>query len=246
MICWRLWDFLVESVEQPVLRGASTCWGTRNRQPPLGLAAQLVEGGRFLKAIIFTMRQSHPFISTGRLELIPSTVDLAEQVVDFYKRNEKHLAPWDPPKPAYFCTESYQRKRLNLAAQDAEAGTAMRWWLCPRNESHTLIGSIGLTAIARGPFQNAMLGYAIDKQLEGQGLMREALLAIIEHAFSPKIHLHRVQANVRPENLRSLRLLESLGFEREGFAKDYLYINGTWRDHVMLALRNQNYEGVPE
>ena len=122
----------------------------------------------------------------------------------------------------------------------------MRWWLCPRNEPCTLIGSIGLTAIARGPFQNAMLGYAIDKQLEGQGLMREALVAIIEHAFSPEIHLHRIQANVRPENLRSLRLLENLGFEREGFAKDYLYINGAWRDHVMMALRNQNFEGVPK
>ena len=75
--------------------------------------------------------------------------------------------------------------------------------------------------------------------------MREALIAIVEHAFSHEIHLHRIQANVRPENLRSLRLLESLGFEREGIAKDYLFINGAWRDHVMLALRNHNFKEVP-
>jgi ribosomal-protein-alanine N-acetyltransferase len=131
------------------------------------------------------------------------------------------------------------------AEVDAAAGTAMRWWLCLRNEPHVLVGSIGLTAIARGPFQNATLGYALDGQLQGRGLMREGLTAIIKFAFSSEMHLHRIQANVRPENIRSLRLLEQLGFEREGFARDYLFIDGAWRDHAMLALRNGEFSGIP-
>jgi ribosomal-protein-alanine N-acetyltransferase len=102
-----------------------------------------------------------------------------------------------------------------------------------------------LSAIARGPFQNTLLGYALDGDLQGQGLMQEGLSAVIAHAFSEEINLHRIQANVRPDNLRSLRVLERLGFEREGFARDYLYIHDKWHDHVMLALRNADFKGIP-
>ncbi len=191
------------------------------------------------------MPTAHPTISTPRLDLVPAQAHLAERVFAFYQRNDLHLSPWDPPKPENFGTASFQRDRLVQAEADALAGTAMRWWMCLRQEPHVLVGSIGLTAIARGPFQNAMLSYAIDGQLQGQGLMREGLKAIIQYAFASEMHLHRIQANVRPENLRSLRLLAKLEFEREGFALDYLFINGAWRDHVMLALRNRDFKGIP-
>jgi ribosomal-protein-alanine N-acetyltransferase len=75
--------------------------------------------------------------------------------------------------------------------------------------------------------------------------MREALQAVIEHAFSPSVHLHRIQANVRPENGRSVALLQRLAFEDEGQAREYLFINGAWRDHRMFALRNAAFQGVP-
>ena len=191
------------------------------------------------------MGTTHSVISTSRLELVPARVELTERVVGFYKRNDLHLAPWDPPRPEGFHTEAFQRGRMVQAEVDAAAGTARRWWLCLRDESHILVGSIGLTAIARGPFQNAMLGYALDGNLQGQGLMREGLAAVINYAFSSEMYLHRIQANLRPENLRSLRLLEQLGFEREGFARDYLFIDGAWRDHAMLALRNAEFNGMP-
>ena len=83
-----------------------------------------------------------------------------------------------------------------------------------------------------------MVGYQIDREFEGRGLMREALSTAIDELFSPHVNLHRVQANVRPENVRSLGLLERLGFVREGLARDYLYIDGAWRDHVTTARLN--------
>jgi ribosomal-protein-alanine N-acetyltransferase len=107
------------------------------------------------------------------------------------------------------------------------------------------VGSIGLNAIARGPFQNTLLGYSLEGKLQGQGLMQEALSAVIAHAFSAEINLHRIQANVRPDNLRSLKVLARLGFEREGFARDYLFIHDKWHDHIMFALRNENFKGIP-
>jgi ribosomal-protein-alanine N-acetyltransferase len=81
-----------------------------------------------------------------------------------------------------------------------------------------------------------MLGYALDAEHEGRGLMREALSAALADVFGPRVALHRVQANVRPENKRSLRLLDALGFVREGYARQYLFIDGAWRDHVLTAL----------
>jgi ribosomal-protein-alanine N-acetyltransferase len=86
-----------------------------------------------------------------------------------------------------------------------------------------------------------MLGYSIDAELEGRGLMREALAAAIAEVFSPTVNLHRIQANVRPENARSLTLLDALGFVREGLAREYLFIDGAWRDHVMTARTNADY-----
>ena len=70
--------------------------------------------------------------------------------------------------------------------------------------------------------------------------MREALEAVVAHAFSKHgMHLHRIEANHQPHNARSAAVLARLGFERQGFAKDYLFINGEWRDHVMTALINR-------
>ena len=191
------------------------------------------------------MSHLHSKISTARLELMPAHEDLATRVIEFHKRNESHLKPWDPPPPPDFLTEDFQRKRLNKAEADAKAGTALRWWLCLQGDPKVLVGSIGLNAIARGPFQNTLLGYSLDGKLQGQGLMQEALSAVIAHAFSAEINLHRIQANVRPDNLRSLKVLERLGFEREGFARDYLFIHDKWHDHIMFALRNENFKGIP-
>ena len=185
-------------------------------------------------------------LHTPRLVLLPAHEDLAGRVAAFYRRNAAHLAPWDPPAPEGFATEAFQAGRLCKAVTEAAAGTALRWWIEPREEPSQLVGSIGLSQIARGAFQNAMLGYAIDSAYEGKGLMREALEAVIGHAFSEAVCLHRIQANVRPENLRSVALLMRLGFDEEGLAREYLFIDGAWRDHRMFALRNTAYPGAPQ
>jgi ribosomal-protein-alanine N-acetyltransferase len=93
----------------------------------------------------------------------------------------------------------------------------------------------------RGAFQSCNLGYALDQAFEGQALMTEALRCAIGEVFSARINLHRVQAAYRPENWRSAEVLKRLGFHDEGLCNDYLFIDGLWRVHRLVALLNRNF-----
>jgi len=180
-------------------------------------------------------------LTTERLVLRASDPSFAAAVADFYVRNTVPHAHWNPPMGDDVYNAAAQAERLTEAAQAARHGSEIAWWLFARTARGPLIGRIHFTQITRRAFQNAMLGYALDHQHEGRGLMREALQAALDDAFGPRVGLHRVQANVRPENTRSLALLERLGFEREGLAREYLFIDGAWRDHVLTALRHPSW-----
>jgi len=177
-------------------------------------------------------------IETPRLILRVGDPAFAPAAASFFLRNREAHARWNPPLPDTMFTEDGQRQRLAEAAAASAAGAGVGWWLFSKGKPELALGQINFSQIARRAFHNAMLGYAIDQALEGRGLMREALSAALADVFSPRVHLHRVQANVRPENTRSLALLSRLGFEREGLAREYLFIDGAWRDHMMTALRN--------
>jgi [ribosomal protein S5]-alanine N-acetyltransferase len=176
-------------------------------------------------------------LRTERLRLRASNPALADAAADYYCRNRNAHARWSPPQSASMFTADGQRERLAASAASMAAGTLVGWWLFAPDQPARALGQIHLSQIARAPFCNAMLGYSIDATHEGRGLMREALQAVLADAFGPRVGLHRVQANVRPENVRSLALLERLGFEREGLAREYLFIDGAWRDHLMMARR---------
>jgi [ribosomal protein S5]-alanine N-acetyltransferase len=178
-----------------------------------------------------------PELRSARLALAPASPNHAGAVAAFWQRNRAAHARWNPTLPESAYTEAGQRERLAAAVKAAAEGRELRWLLLPAGDASRVLGHLSFTQIARGPFFSAMLGYAIDAAHEGQGLMREALQAALDEVFSARIGLHRVQANVRPENERSLALLTRLGFEREGLAREYLFIDGGWRDHVLTALR---------
>lgn len=178
-------------------------------------------------------------LRTERLALRASDPAFAAAAADYYRRNREAHARWNPPQADTVFSVEGQRERLAASAASIAAGTLVGWWLFAqetRTATPHAIGQIHLSQIARGAFCSAMLGYSVDAAHEGRGLMREALEAVLADAFG-RVGLHRVQANVRPENLRSLGLLQRLGFEREGLAREYLFIDGAWRDHVMTARR---------
>lgn len=179
-------------------------------------------------------------LSTERLVITLPREDQAAAMLAFVERNREHLKPWNPPEPQGLYTLTHWQDVIKNCAAAFDANTAVRFWITPREQPGRIIGSIGYSQIARGPFCSCVLGYQIDCEREGQGLMLEALRATNQYMFEQQ-KLHRIAANYRPENIRSGRILAKLGFRIEGFAKDYLFIGGAWRDHILTSIANNAF-----
>lgn len=183
------------------------------------------------------MARSIPVLQTDRLRLTLPSSSAAAAVLDYYQRNRTHLEPWEPRRSAEFFTRGYWSRQLEGARAEYQRDSGARFLLSSRAEPESIIGVANLSNLVRGAFQACHLGYSLDAECQGQGLMHEALERVVAFAFQD-LQLHRVMANYQPQNERSARVLERLGFVREGFARDYLYIDGAWRDHVLTALIN--------
>jgi len=188
---------------------------------------------------------AQPVLQTARLRLVGNNPHLGPAVADYVVRNRAHFAPWDPPSPPESFSADGQTVRVLQGVAAFARGDAFRYWLVPADEPERVIGSLHFSQVARGAFQNAMLGYALDQAAQGQGLMHEALQAGLAEMFSPRVNLHRIQAAWQPSNLRSGAVLQRLGFAQEGLCRDYLFINGAWRDHCISALLNPAFEKPP-
>jgi ribosomal-protein-alanine N-acetyltransferase len=179
-----------------------------------------------------------PHLETERLLLTIPAPDAAPRMLAFALENRAHLTRWQPPEPVGYDTEKFWRDYLLAAQNDFRQGRSVRLTMFERERPDgAVIGECNFSNFMRGPFQACFLGYKIDYRAEGRGLMREALQAAIAYVFD-ELRLHRVMANYVPVNERSGRLLRRLGFTVEGYARDYLLINGEWKDHVLTSLTN--------
>jgi ribosomal-protein-alanine N-acetyltransferase len=182
-----------------------------------------------------------PQLVTARLYLELATPEHAALHAEHFARNREHLRRWESRRGDVESADHW-RELLADGLAEFEAGRSVRLAALSRQgQARTLIARINFSQISRGVFQSCILGYAIDHEYEGRGLMNEALTASIDWMFET-MKLHRVQANHLPENERSARLLARLGFVREGLARNYLYINGAWRDHVLNARLNPRFD----
>ena len=105
-----------------------------------------------------------------------------------------------------------------------------------------LSGQVTVSNIVRGAFDCGSVGYWVDRRVAGRGVLPTALALVLDHCFGP-VGLHRIEANVRPENAASLRVVEKLRFRREGRHERYLFIDDDWRDHVSFALLREDAPG---
>ncbi|MBM4357438.1 MAG: GNAT family N-acetyltransferase [Deltaproteobacteria bacterium] len=192
------------------------------------------------------MTDSSPLVlHTDRLILHLPGPEAASRMVHYYESNRAHLTPWEPPFPRGMFTNSFWQHRLSQNQQEYVGGQSMRLVLRRRTEPHgPIVGLANFTQFVRGAFMACTLGYSMDEDSQGQGLMAEALRRALAHVFGD-LGMHRVMANYMPINERSGRLLKKLGFNVEGYARDYLYINGSWRDHILTSLVNDR-ASVPE
>jgi [ribosomal protein S5]-alanine N-acetyltransferase len=172
-------------------------------------------------------------IETPRIILrLPEMADHAAWAL-LRRQGEAFLRPWEPSWSSDHLTRRAFRNRVYWAWRAREEGRALALFLI-RREDRRLMGAITLDNIRRGPAMTGQVGYWIGQDFARQGVMTEALSAVVHHAFA-SLDLSRVEAACLPENAASRALLDRTGFRHEGVAEAYLQINGRWRDHVLYA-----------
>lgn len=148
-------------------------------------------------------------------------------------QSEDFLKPWEPSWARDHLTRKGFLNRVYWANRSITQGTALPLFLERRGDG-ALLGAITLDNIRRGPAQAGTVGYWIGESFAREGYMREALTALVFHAFEV-MDLSRIESACLPENRASRGLLESCGYKYEGVAQSYLQINGRWRNHVLYA-----------
>ncbi len=143
------------------------------------------------------------------------------------------LQPWEPSWRSDELTESAFRRRVVRNEQEYNSGLAVPLFLFQRPDN-LLLGGFTIGLIRRGASQACMIGYWMGEKYAGQGHMFAALQLAIPYIFKG-LELHRIEAACIPENVKSIRLLEAAGFQREGLLREYLKINGQWRDHAIFS-----------
>lgn len=154
-------------------------------------------------------------------------------------RNETHLRPFEPLWPDHCLTRDFFKQRLKRQQWDWEHHLA-RYFLIRLKDGGPLIGGVNINNLHLGAARHGSLGYWIDQDHQGQGLMREALQLVLRYGFED-LQLQRIHAACLPDNPRSMGLLQRIGLKEEGFAKAYLQINGHWRDHHLFGLTRADY-----
>jgi ribosomal-protein-alanine N-acetyltransferase len=159
---------------------------------------------------------------------------------DVRRANEKWLAKWEPTpygswrdlnSPAAFRSVHADLRRA------ARQGSAMPFAVCIHDGDggERLIGQLTLGNVVRRAFCSAYAGYWVDSRVAGRGIIPTALALVVDHAFGAG-GLHRIEVNIRPDNLASRRVVEKLGFRQEAYHHRYLHIDGEWRDHLGYAM----------
>jgi [ribosomal protein S5]-alanine N-acetyltransferase len=179
-------------------------------------------------------------LSDGPVLLRPYRRADARAWSDVRRANETWLGKWEPTpygswrdlnSPAAFRAVHADLRRA------ARHGTAMPFAMCYREEGgeERLVGQLTLGNIVRRAFCSAYAGYWVDSRVAGRGITPTALALVVDHAFGEG-GLHRIEVNIRPDNLPSRRVVEKLGFRQEAYHHRYLHIDGDWRDHLGYAM----------
>jgi [ribosomal protein S5]-alanine N-acetyltransferase len=163
---------------------------------------------------------------------IPQAPDYADWTA-LREDSRDFLTPWEPTWPADDLSRSAFRRRIRRYTEDLRTDQGYAF-LIIRSSDNTLVGGLTLANIRRGVAQAGSIGYWMGRPFVRQGYMTAAVRAIIPFAFG-SLRLHRLEAACIPSNAGSIRLLEKTGFVREGYAREYLCINGIWQDHLLYG-----------
>lgn len=172
---------------------------------------------------------------TERLILKVLRADDADTVLQFYLDNKELFEKYEPDRPNNFYTAAHQRAVLTCEYNMTVKLTSVRFYVFEKSQPDTIIGTVCFRNITRSIYQSCEVGYKFGQAYWHRGYAREALCMGIAIMFGDQ-KLHRIEANVMPDNAPSIRLLQSLGFTLEGTAHALALIHGSWRDHLRYSL----------
>ncbi len=178
-------------------------------------------------------------LDSGRVRLRPLKQSDWQQWAALREESRDFLVPWEPTWPFDALTRSAFRRRVRAYDREWQQATGYSF-LITRCHDDVLLGGATLSNLRRGVAQTASLGYWIGECYAQQGYMTEALAGMLEFAFED-LGLHRVEAACLPSNMASKALLARKGFREEGYARQYLRINGQWQDHVLFAILREEW-----
>ncbi|CED57466.1 ribosomal-protein-alanine acetyltransferase [Aliivibrio wodanis] len=166
----------------------------------------------------------------------------AVMIANYFMRNRHHLAPWEPKRAnAFFTADGWKQRLLQLV--ELHKHNLAFYFVVIDTLEKKIIGTVSYSNITRFPFYASHLGYSLDEYYQGNGIMQRSVKNTVNWMFSIQ-NMHRIMAAYIPHNLKSGKVLGALGFVKEGLAKDYLYINGAWEDHILTSKLNDKW--IPE
>ncbi|WP_281222188.1 ribosomal protein S5-alanine N-acetyltransferase [Photobacterium sanguinicancri] len=164
----------------------------------------------------------------------------AELITAYYQKNRAYLQPWEPLREEHFYTLEGWEKRL-IQLTELQKHHLAYYFIIFKAGSEEICGVVNFSNLVKHPFHACHVGYSLAEHSQGLGIMRRAVAATVQWIFEEH-NFHRVMAGYMPRNDRSAKVLSSLGFEKEGYAKDYLLINGAWEDHILTSKINPNWK----
>lgn len=173
---------------------------------------------------------------TKRLTLLTAQEIKADAVLKYYEINQKHLSRWEPVREDSFYTVEYQNEVLKKDLATFNDRTGLKLYITL--DGQEVIGILNFFNIIYGCFLSTFVGYGLGEKYVGNGYMTEALTKGIDIMFN-EYGLHRIEGNVIPENTDSMAVLQRCGFESEGLSRNYLRINGIWKDHIHMVILNK-------
>jgi ribosomal-protein-alanine N-acetyltransferase len=185
----------------------------------------------FFRTVSFS-EQLPTIVGNGVLLRTPQMSDYAVWS-SLREASRDFLTPWEPTWPADDLTRASFRRRIKRYSEDQRLDMAYPFFIFRKSDG-ALVGGLTLSNVRRGCAQAGSLGYWMGASFARQGHMTSAVAAVLPFAFAT-LRLHRVEAACIPANAASIRLLEKTGFRREGYARQYLCIDGIWQDHLLFA-----------
>ncbi|WP_346868505.1 MULTISPECIES: GNAT family protein [unclassified Clostridium] len=161
--------------------------------------------------------------------------DDARDLLEYYTRNKDFLSKFEPHRDEEFYTVEVQKQSLIENYKEFIKGEGAHFGIYKEEK---MIGRIRIYNIVHGVFKSAFIGYSMDEQYQGNGYMKEAVSLVVTYAYE-ELGLHRIEATTLVDNEKSQRVLKACGFNELGICKEYLHINGKWRDHVIFYKNNK-------